>query len=241
MDRDADAPNPPQTAASESPATGPTAVARPLRIWVPVRSLTSRHRGRVKAHLLALDEHDRYLRFGFAAADAQVMHYADTIDFERDEVFGIFNRRLELIAMAHLAYTTTPRVKGDPATAEFGVSVSRAARARGLGSRLFDHAVLHARNRQIGTLSIFALSENAAMLKIARNAGARVERDGPESEAWLTLPPDDIASRVGAVVQDQAAEWDYLLKAQAKRVNEIIEVISEAGAGIASAVRSPPE
>jgi RimJ/RimL family protein N-acetyltransferase len=244
MDRHADALNPPESVATTSSGTGATAVAavaKPLRTWVPVRSLTSRHRGRVKAHLLALDEHDRYLRFGFAAADAQIMHYADTIDFDRDEVFGIFNRRLELIAMAHLAYATTPRVEGDPATAEFGVSVSRAARGRGLGSRLFDHAVLHARNRQVKILSIFALSENAAMLRIARNAGARVERDGAESEAWLTLPPDDIASQVGAVVEDQAAEWDYLLKTQAMRVGEFIRILSEVRTEVSSAVRDPPE
>ena len=32
--------------------------------------------------------------------------YVDMLDFEHDEVFGIFNRRLELIAMAHLAHPT---------------------------------------------------------------------------------------------------------------------------------------
>ncbi|MBL8331275.1 MAG: GNAT family N-acetyltransferase, partial [Rubrivivax sp.] len=67
-----------------------------------MRSLTSRHRSRILTHLLGLDEHDRYMRFGFAASDAQIGHYTDSLDFERDELFGIFNRRLELIAMAHL-------------------------------------------------------------------------------------------------------------------------------------------
>ena len=47
--------------------------------------------------------------------------------------------------------------------------------------------MLHARNRGVQTLFIHALSENTAMLRIARNAGATVERDGPESEAWLRL------------------------------------------------------
>ena len=32
------------------------------------------------------------------------MQYVQQIDFDRDEVFGIFNRRLRLLAMAHLAY-----------------------------------------------------------------------------------------------------------------------------------------
>src|SRR6478736_6832133 len=78
--------------------------ARPGRAWVPIRSLGPRHRERITAHLVALDERSRYLRFGYAANDAQIHRYVDTLDFEQDEVFGIFNRRLELIALAHLAH-----------------------------------------------------------------------------------------------------------------------------------------
>ena len=204
--------------------------AKPRLTWVPVRSLTSRHRDRIAAHLLALDEHDRYLRFGFAASDAQIKHYTDELDFDRDEVFGIFNRRLELIAMAHLAYAQTPQIGGRPAMAEFGVSVLRKARGRGLGARLFDHAVLHARNRHIETLFIHALSENTAMLRIARNAGAKIEREGSESEAWLSVPPDDLASQMGAIVEERAAEWDYHLKSHAKRVHQFIESVADAAA-----------
>lgn len=200
----------------------PAAATVRERSWVPVRSLTSRHRDRLREHLLALDERDRYLRFGFSATDTQIVHYTDTLDFDRDEVFGIFNRRLELIAMAHLAYAPAPQIKGQAAMAEFGASVSKHARGRGLGARLFDHAILHARNRHISKLFIYALSENSAMLKIASNAGATVERAGSESEAWLTLPPDDIASQVGEIVESQAAEWDYQMKLQAKRLNEVI-------------------
>ncbi|MBE2243895.1 MAG: GNAT family N-acetyltransferase, partial [Burkholderiaceae bacterium] len=127
-----------------------------------------------------------------------------------------------LIAMAHLAYAPAPQIKGQAAMAEFGVSVSKHARGRGLGARLFDHAILHARNRHISKLFIYALSENSAMLKIARNAGATVERSGSESEAWLALPPDDIASQVGEIVESQAAEWDYQMKLQAKQINDVI-------------------
>jgi GNAT superfamily N-acetyltransferase len=192
----------------------------------------------VKAHLLALDEHARYLRFGFAASDAQINHYADSLEFERDEVFGIFNRRLELIAMAHLAYASTPQIVGKPAMAEFGVSVLARSRGRGFGARLFDHAILHARNRHINTLFVYALSENTAMLRIALNAGAKVVRDGPESEALLCLPPDDLASQVGAVVEEQAAEWDYQLKANAQRMCQLICSITEVKTDIESAASS---
>lgn len=201
------------------------AMPKARRIWVPVRSLTSRHRARILTHLLGLGDHDRYLRFGFAASDAQIRHYTDTLDFERDEVFGIFNRRLDLIAMAHLAYAPVPGVAPGKGAAEFGVSVSARARGQGLSARLFDHAILHARNRGVETLFVQALSENTAMLRIARNAGANVVREGPESEACLDLPPDNLATQVGEMVEGQAAEWDYRLKAQARLVHNVVEAL----------------
>lgn len=183
-------------------------------VWVPIRSLAPRHRLKIAQHLLNLDASDRYLRFGFPAADAQISKYVDALDFDRDEVFGIFNRRLELVAVAHLAHQSDV---GLPAGSEFGVSVLAKARGRGFGHRLFEHAMLHARNRGVKRLFIHALSENTTMLKIARNLGAKVERYGAEAEAWLELPPDTIASRVGAIVEERAAEIDYQLKVQARQ------------------------
>jgi RimJ/RimL family protein N-acetyltransferase len=193
--------------------------------WVPIRSLTQRHRGRILTHLLQLGERDRYLRFGYLAADEQVRRYVERIDFARDEVFGIFNRRLELIAVAHLAYLSADA--NGTRSAEFGVSVHERARGRGYGARLFDHAMLHARNRNVDTLIVHALSENAAMLKIARNAGATVHREGGDAEAVLKLPPDDMASHVGALVEGQAAEIDYRLKLQARRMDEWLQAMAE--------------
>src|SRR5688500_4021988 len=118
---------------------------------VPIRSLAPRHRERIAAHLLALDEHDRYLRFGYAASEEQIRRYVELLDFERDEIFGIFNRRRELIAMAHLAFMHEP---GAAPGAEFGVSVLHKARGRGFGGRLFDRAVMHARNEGVQLMFI---------------------------------------------------------------------------------------
>lgn len=188
--------------------------------WIPIRSLSERHRPRISTHLLGLSESDRYLRFGHPATDEQVQRYVESLDFERDEVFGVFNRRLELIAMAHLAYLPLPTKPVAPGTAEFGVSVVRRSRGRGYGARLFEHAVLHASNRGCKRMFIHALSENAAMLKIVRKAGATVERDGSEAEAWLKLPPDSISSQVGELVGHQIAEFDYQLKLHAQRLNK---------------------
>jgi GNAT superfamily N-acetyltransferase len=201
-------------------------------VMVPIRSLGPSHRERIAGHLLSLDEHDRYLRFGYAASDEQIRRYVDGLDFERDDIFGIYNRRLELIAMAHLAFSVNPDCAS---CSEFGVSVLGQARGRGYGGRLFDRAVMHARNEGVTMMFIHALSENTAMLKIARKAGATVQRDGSESEAYLTLPAATLDSRVSEMVEDRFAEVDYRLKVQAKQFWDFLTSVQEVRRGVRDA------
>jgi hypothetical protein len=54
-----------------------------------------------------------------------------------------------------------------------------------------------------------------------------VEREGSESQAVLKLPPEDFASRVGQLVEDRAAELDYQLKVQARRMDTLMDAISD--------------
>lgn len=196
---------------------------------VPIRSLGPQHRERVAKHLLALTERDRYLRFGYTASDEQVCRYVQMLDFERDEVFGIFNRRLELIAMAHVAFAPTEETQS---CAEFGVSVLASARGRGYGGQLFDRAVTLARNRGVRMMFIHALTENTAMLKIARHAGATVKHEGSESEAYLQLPPGGLDTRVSELVGEQFAEMDYQLKKQARQFWSLLADVQEIRQGV---------
>ena len=204
------------------PGADPAPPDRPRGFgYVPIRSLSAAHKPRMLAHLLALDAADRYLRFGYAAADEQVVRYVDQIDVERDEAFGVFNRRLELVALAHLAFEPdSAGPHGRPRGAEFGVSVALHARGRGYGARLFDHAVLRARNRGVETLVIHALAENVAMLKIVRHAGAQIENLGHDTEASLRLPPESALSHVEALVEERVGELDYQFKQGARLAGE---------------------
>jgi GNAT superfamily N-acetyltransferase len=203
--------------------------SREAPVMVPIRSIGPSHGERIAAHLLSLNPHDRYLRFGYAANDEQIRRYVSGLDFERDEIFGIYNRRLELIAMAHLAFSTDPNLKS---CAEFGVSVLARARGRRYGARLFDRAVMHARNEGVDMMFIHALSENTAMLNIARKAGAIIERDGSESEAYLKLPPADLDSRMTEMVEEQIAQTDYRLKVQAKQFWDLLAMVQEVRRGV---------
>lgn len=207
---------------------------RQLLGWVPIRSLHPRHRKKIETHLLALSQTDRYLRFGHATGDEQIRRYVDGLNFERDEIFGVFNRGLQLIAMAHLACDGLQVPAGSSGMAEFGVSVAPNARGRGYGSHLFRHAVMHARNRRIATFFVHALSENAAMLKIARRGGATVERDGSESLAWLKLPPETLGSRIGQRFDTQAAEANFWVKRHAMGWGEILDAVQEVRAQVAA-------
>ena len=212
------------------PSTQPSQTSAPAAdhahgAVVPIRSIGAKHLPAIEAHLLALDPQDRYLRFGYSANDEHILKYVGQLNFQRDELFGIFNRKLELIAMAHLAFSVDPSFKS---CAEFGVSVAKGARARGYGSQLFNRAVMHARNEGVNQLFIHALSENTAMLKIARKAGARIERDGSESEAHLVLPPANFDSRMIELFNEQIAITDYHLKARARRFWRFLSLLQGA-------------
>jgi len=215
------------------PASGE--LARKSASWVPIRSLSPRHKPRIARHLRALPAQDRYLRFGYAATDEQIDRYVTGLNFTRDEIFGVFNRRLELVAMAHLAYSVDPQWA---TCAEFGVSVSPHKRGKGLGAKLFGHAVMHARNQGVSLLFIHALSENVAMLKIARHAGAAVQRDGSETEAYLSLPQATLDSQISGLVQEQMAELDYQLKMQANQFRQWLATVQEIRQGVRDARHS---
>lgn len=206
-----------------APATPRAPYAQASAI-VPIREIGVRYRARIARHLLDLDEHDRYLRFGYAASDEQIRHYVDGLNFERDQVFGIFNRRLRMIAMAHLAY---PGDMSKANFAEFGVSVARHARGRGYGRLLFERTAIHAVNHGVDTLYIHALSENTAMLKIARNAGAVIERAGSESECYLRLPEATFKSRLDQLLADQVGEVDYWIKSEAAALRSVLATMQE--------------
>jgi len=197
--------------------------------WIPVRILSAKHRPKISAHLKSMGPHDRYLRFGYAANDEQIENYVAKLDFARDDIYGVFNRRLEIVAMAHLAFSADPQWA---TCAEFGVSVDLKMRGRGLGARLFERAVMHARNQGVTLLFIHALSENTPMLKIARKAGARVERDGSESDAYLSLPLANIDSQVNELIEQGMADLDFQIKSRANQFSQLLNSLQEVRKGV---------
>ncbi|MTV40405.1 GNAT family N-acetyltransferase [Duganella radicis] len=187
---------------------------------VLVKELRERDRRRMLRHFLDLEDSDRLLRFGSLLPDEQVTNYVNRIDFARDMVFGVYNRMFKLVAVGHLAFA--PRDENSSVTekervAEFGVSVSRSARGRGIGSRLFERAAIHCRNNDVDTLYMHCLSSNKTMMHIAKKAGMEIHRDYGEADAYLKLLPADPASVLQEALHEQIAVLDYTLKAN-KRI-----------------------
>jgi RimJ/RimL family protein N-acetyltransferase len=198
--------DPSQTAAGHSP--------------VLVRELSSTDRDRMLTHFLALDEDDRLLRFGQIVPDRVIENYVANIDFSRDTVFGVFDEKLNLVGVSHLAYLP---VEGDKRTAEFGVSVLESARGKGVGSRLFERAAIRSRNTHVSTLYMHCLSRNSTMMHIAKKSGMKIEYAYGEADAYLSLTPADQGSILSEMLQEQAAVFDYAVKRQARRTSQMFQ------------------
>jgi hypothetical protein len=97
-----------------------------------------------------------------------------------------------------------------------------------------------AANDGIRLMFIHALSENEAMLRIARMAGAHIERDGGESEAYLKLPAPTLDSRMTEMLDETVALTDYRIKVQAKQFWSFLADVQAFRRGAIDAQKSTP-
>jgi GNAT superfamily N-acetyltransferase len=178
-----------------------------------VHQLTRADRERIHRHFLQLGNEDRRLRFGTVLDDTGIRAYCDKLDFEQGALFGVFGASLELDGVAHLAQW--------PGAAEVGLSVLASARGTGVGSRLFDRAMLHARNSGVAELFMHCLRENAAIRHIAKRAGMRIVSEAGEADAYLELPLATPFTVGQELYEQQCALIDWTLMAQLDQVERI--------------------
>lgn len=172
---------------------------------VSVLRLNDGARAALLVHFAALLPEDRRMRFGNSLSDAAVASYVEAIDLERDALFGVYDDRLALVGVAHVAFA------GDQA--ELGISVLDAHRGRGVGTALFARAAEHARNRFVSRLFMHCLGENQAIIRIARRAGMDIVTEAGDAEAHLSLPRASPESIAGEYVTDRFSLYDFALKA----------------------------
>ncbi|MGV8897960.1 MAG: GNAT family N-acetyltransferase [Burkholderiaceae bacterium] len=189
---------------------------------VHVKELSERDRHRILRHFLALDDADRYLRFGMRLKDEMVTQYVDRLDFARDTIFGVYNSKFKLVGVGHLAFAPRDAHPDSVSAtlkervAEFGVSVNAIGRGQGVGSKLFVRAAIHCRNADVDTLYMHCLSSNQVMIHIAKKAGMEIHRDHGEADAYLKLLPASPGTVFKEAMEEQVASFDYAFKANTR-------------------------
>ncbi|MGV8891784.1 MAG: GNAT family N-acetyltransferase [Burkholderiaceae bacterium] len=189
---------------------------------VHVKELSERDRHRILRHFLALDDDDRYLRFGMRLKDEMVTQYVDRLDFARDTIFGVYNSKFKLVGVGHLAFAPRDAYPDSVSAtlkervAEFGVSVNAIGRGQGVGSKLFVRAAIRCRNADVDTLYMHCLSSNQVMIHIAKKAGMEIHRDHGEADAYLKLLPASPGTVLKEAMEEQVASFDYAFKANTR-------------------------
>ena len=187
------------------------------RLIVFIKELSERDRPYMVNHFKALSFEDRILRFGRPMTDEAITRYVDNMDFERDTMFGVYESAFNLVGVGHLGFPPPEQLPGisdgenNETVAEFGVSVLAPARRLNVGTKLFDRAALHCRNKSIDTLYIHCLASNKPMLCIAHKAGMEIHRDHGEVDGYLKLPAGDLDSRRYEAVEERAATVNIAL------------------------------
>jgi len=186
---------------------------------VHVQRLTEAVRPRLLEHFLRLSAEDIRLRFGTTFGPSAIAQYVERIDFDNDAVLGVYDDELTLAGVVHVGFS------GD--SAELGLSILPGHRGRGVGSALFARAAEHARNRFVTRLYMHCLSENAAMMHIAKKSGMKICIDTGEADAFLKLPPADPASLTGEMFDQRLALFDYALKTQTAALRKITDSLGD--------------
>ena len=177
-------------------------------------------RSALEAHFLSLGGEDRRLRFGSSISDDGLRAYVARIDFEHDGIFGVHDDELELLAVIHVAFSD--------GSAELGLSVVPEARGMGLGSALLLRAMTHLRNRGTPEVFVHCLTENGAMMHLARKHGMRIIPAGDETDARLAIDPPDAHSLFAEWLDDSHASAIQRLRRNARFSRALMGIFAPA-------------
>lgn len=153
---------------------------------------------RYAAHLKALTPEGRRARFfGVVDDDALEAHAARATATGHVEACFLDGR---IIGAYELFVAPDPT-----APAQLALSVDPAHEGSGLGAELVARA--RARSALLGApaIEVQTQAENAAVLKLARRAGASITRNGAERHAVLAVPQPDLPRLALALLWDEAS------------------------------------
>jgi GNAT superfamily N-acetyltransferase len=162
---------------------------------------------RYRAHLLALDNDSKYLRFGYQIHNETINALCDKfeLNFQRHRVFVIENEDLEVVGAGHISLEDRP--------IELAFSVLKQYQGKGMGYSLMSRVVEWCQNRGIKQGCMVCLKHNIAIKKLAQQHGILVQ-DGPETLADIAIPSVNAASLIHEAAVNNMAKFDHLGKVQ---------------------------
>ena len=187
-----------------------------------VQRLSRFQSGEMLAHFGDLSNEDLRLRFGAPMNRFALEKYLSGIDFSNDRVFGIFDRELKLASLAHLAVDRN----GD--FAELGLSVAQDSRRRGHGEALLRRAATHASSLGLHMIYMHCLSENRALMGLARKSGFEIVVASGEADATKRLEETRPESIAMELVNDRIALVDSACMHQAKMFRNMVQLAGPA-------------
>ena len=99
-------------------------------------------------------------------------------------------------------------------------------RGQGLGNALFTRAITYLRNRGEPKVFVHCITENAAMMHLARKHGMRVIPAGSETEARLVIDPPTAHTRYAEAMQDHHARVVHAVRRNLRLSRAMLGIFS---------------
>jgi GNAT superfamily N-acetyltransferase len=162
---------------------------------------------RYRTHLLALDTHSKFLRFGYQIKDEMINILCDKFEANPNahKIFVIENDELEVVAVGHISLESNE--------VELAFSVLKQHQGQGMGSALMKRCIEWCQNRNIRTGCMVCLSSNRAVRSMARKHGILVNDHG-ETLADIHIPAPNSVSMINEAVDNNLSKFDHLGKLQ---------------------------
>lgn len=170
-----------------------------------VRRLLISEYPKYRAHLKALDEDSKLLRFGHRVTDEVIDQLCDTVEADalNHVLFCIENDQLDIVAVGHIAIKEGM---------ELAFSVHKVYQGKGYGSKLMKRCIQYCRTHGILKGCMICLSNNLVIKHLCIKNGIHIHSEHGETLADLELDRPDVATYVTEQYSSNLAVFDYINK-----------------------------
>ncbi len=165
-------------------------------------------------HFMRLDNESRRMRFGGEVGPEYIAEYVSHALDKNCRIWGFFGPRGNLRGTGELK-----RFAEQQNCAEAAFTVETEYGGRGIGTELFSHVILSARNLGIQHLYLNCLSDNIVMQAIARKFNAELAFDRDDVQGDLIPPHRTPMTRIEEAIEDSSGLVFGVLDIQQRRIS----------------------